>query len=159
MESVNSATVEIEVRYTAFYIIKPAESLKKKVEYNSLHSDEFPFAPLLWTNRQGGRSSWTSEDYVLAMKCLFVAYLKYCTLPALEIRFLFGDLEISAEGFDAWWEMELYDGYDDNVDDLVQEISERRSDIEDKDAERIFNPESPLGRLLSGSSGIRVEKK
>ncbi len=108
------------MRYTAFYIIRPRERLLQKLSEETSSILELS-EPVLWTNEQGGRSVWSKNDYVQALKYLFVANVKNL-LPKHLIQNVFGDLPITVMSFDAWWRMECFDGFDETFENAIEEL-------------------------------------
>lgn len=124
------------MKYTAFYIIRP-----KKVLINRImawaDSPIFLSEPVLWTKEQGGRSAWALEDHVKAVKYFFLAYIKNSLLTNEIEKKLFGGFSVSTDFFDSWWELELFDGFDETVEDIVDEL---RSSGALKDLSHVENP-------------------
>lgn len=123
------------MRYTAYYVIRNRESLRKRIP-KVPDLSEFLSEPVLWTKEQGGRDSWTSEDHMKAVKYLFLAYMKNALSDKITER-IFGNFSISTEFFDSWWDLELFDGFDETVEDVAEEL--RHSEAL-KDLAHVKNP-------------------
>ncbi len=121
------------MKYTAFYIIRP-----KKVLINRIIGwADFLSEPVLWTKEQGGRSAWALEDHMKAVKYFFLVYIKNSVLNNEIEKKIFGSFSISIDFFDSWWELELFDGFDETVEDIVDEL---RSSGALKDLSHVENP-------------------
>src|SRR5262245_21629268 len=105
------------MEYTAFYIIRSKPALRGKLQKTDYADLELVIGPLLWTNEQGGRTCFTEEDYIVAVKQLYVTYVKNIILRPGESGVFFGDL-VDAAGdalFDEWWTLEVFQGFDSTI--------------------------------------------
>jgi hypothetical protein len=110
------------MRYTAYYIIRSRPELVARLTGTQYADLETLVGPLLWTNEQGGRTAFTKQDHILAVKRLYVEYIRN-VVPGPEAAIV-GDL-LACEGpFDKWWTLEVFDGYHNTVADAAREVEE-----------------------------------
>ena len=109
------------MRYEAYYIIRPKSLLLNLL--NSVELKALLGEPQLWTHKQGGRVAKIKYDEIAeAIKGLYIISVK-SLLPQSYIEIVFGSLDNSTEAFDKWWELELFDGFDENVEDVVRDLN------------------------------------
>jgi hypothetical protein len=101
---------------------------------------------MLWTMEQGGRTTFTPDDSKIAVKCLFVANLKYNLLNSREIVKLFHHLDASEAGFDRWWTLDAFDGYDAAIADIANALRATRA------AAELSEVKCPVLQSLIGSA-------
>ncbi len=110
------------MRYTAIYVVRGNALLESKLRDLGLERADFLLEPHVWTNEQGGRSIYAFDDYVSAIKRLFVAHVKLVVLEPSDAVAVFGDLAVSEHIFDRWWSIEAFQGVNttgaEAIDDL-----------------------------------------
>jgi hypothetical protein len=113
---------QFAMKYTAHYIIRSKPALTTKLAGTDYFDLESVAGPLILTYAQGG-SSFTGEEYVAAVKRLFVEHVRHVAL-ALVTAPVLGTSELSAgeASFDRWWTLEVFDGNHESVEDLVHEL-------------------------------------
>lgn len=111
---------EVCMKYEAYYLIRPTESLLGRLSANPSGMAEILGEVRLWSCGEGGRTVWGAEDYEARIKLLFVANLVSEYADDAEFRQLFGDLTVSVEAFDARWKLERY-----LLDDTCQSVESR----------------------------------
>jgi len=110
------------MRYTASYIIRGKPELETRIRERQLDRLDYVVGPFLWTNEQGGRTAYDTDDYTAAVKRLFVAHLKHVALQPQDVDELFGDLPIGDAAFDRWWTTEVFQGIDESAPDVVEQL-------------------------------------
>ncbi len=103
------------IKHTVFFVIRPTMQLQLRLNEISLPAKDVLLEPVLWTFSQD-ESAWPAKMVQDAVKCIFIAYLKYDLLRRD------GDelgLDISGEFFDRFWEVEHFRSYDDRVEDVI----------------------------------------
>jgi hypothetical protein len=110
------------MRYTAYYIIRSRPELVAKLADTQYADLETLVGPLLWTHEQGGRSTFTKQDHIIAVKRLYVEYIRN-VVPGPEAVGV-GELLACEEPFDKWWTLEVFDGYHNTVADAAREVEE-----------------------------------
>jgi len=110
------------MRYTAYYIIRSKPELTAKLVGTQYADLEALVGPLLWTHEQGGRTTFTKQDHIVAVKRLYVEYVRN-VVPGPEAVIL-GNLLAGEEPFDEWWTLEVFDGHHNTVADAAHEVEE-----------------------------------
>lgn len=110
------------MRYTAYYIIRSRPALVAKLAGTEYADLEALVGPVLWTHEQGGRSTFTKQDHIVAVKRLYVEYIRN-VIPGPRAAIV-GDLLAYEGPFDKWWTLEVFDGYDNTVADAAREVEE-----------------------------------
>lgn len=107
------------MKYEAYYLIKPrAELIAKARNLGSL--GEMLQEPVLWLNRQGGRTTRGPNDHTPAIKKLFLLrVMQHARAEGIEDAL---GLSVSIEAFDLWWTLEFFPGYDDYAADILQDL-------------------------------------
>jgi len=109
------------VNYEAFHILRPSSRLER-VAPELGDFGELLLLPVLWVNRQGGRTVLDRSDYARALKKLFVLYVRRLMADAGISGNPLGELSPAEEVFDEWWELETFDGYDEYAVDVLNEL-------------------------------------
>jgi hypothetical protein len=112
------------VEIVACYIIRGKPELKKALEGTEYADVELIAGPQLWTNSEGGRTVHTKEDYIPAVKRLFVAYVKHVILQPGDGEALFGHFDVEETTFDKWWNLEVFHGFDNSTADVARELEQ-----------------------------------
>lgn len=135
------------MRYETFYVIRPTAALQEFLQNADPDVAAFLNRPLLWTKKEGGITAWTEEDYLAQTKLLFLLDLwsdyvigagEDKTLKIV-LEELLGAPPFDESRFDRWWNVERFDGVDENFEE----------------AENNLNLEQP--HLLAHSALPRVE--
>lgn len=111
------------MRYAAFYVIRPNEKLTARLAEMSTDYVERLSGATLWKYEQGGRAATGLDDYLHTVKCLFVANLKFNVSTESEYGQLFGRFPTSSEEFDKWWDVEVFQGYDEDVREVASNFT------------------------------------
>ena len=100
------------------FVIMPSEHLVQRLAGAS--DSNIPLLlgkPELWSKRQHGRTTWTIEDYQIAIKLLFLITLQQEYLEEENdstelkqiVEELLGSRPYTEETFDRWWQIEHID--------------------------------------------------
>jgi hypothetical protein len=92
-----------------FYVVKPKAILVDRART----LDETIRKPLTevttWLNEEMTHSGWCHDDYVVAVKLIYLAYLYEDIKDEPETQFLFNGDSIHFELFDKWWLIERFE--------------------------------------------------
>lgn len=110
------------MEYTASYIIRGNQALEERLRALACKDHDHLLEPQLWTNPQGGRTVWGPEDYLSAVKRLFVAHVRFVVLTQPDVERIFGDLPVHETSFDRWWFVEAFQGADECTADVIEEL-------------------------------------
>lgn len=118
------------MRYEALYIIKPAATLRERLQQVPQDLAEFLGRPLLWTKKEGGVTAWTAEDFVAQVKLLFLLELWSDYVlgadddPRLKdlLEEILGAPPFDEQVFDHWWNVERFDGADQSFEAIEESL-------------------------------------
>ncbi|MEK8018127.1 MAG: hypothetical protein VSS75_014735 [Candidatus Parabeggiatoa sp.] len=120
-----------------FYVIKPKAILVDRTKT----LDETIGKPLTevttWLDEEMTHSGWSDNDYIVAVKLIYLAYLYEDFKDEPETQFLFNGGAIRFELFDKWWSIERFE--------LSDNITEAEHSLERLTKEKI---------QLTGNSAI-----
>jgi hypothetical protein len=92
-----------------FYVVKPKAILVDRARA----LDETIGKPLTevttWLDEEMTHSGWTNDDYIVAVKLIYLAYLYEDFKDEPETQFLFNGGSIRFELFDKWWSIERHE--------------------------------------------------
>jgi hypothetical protein len=92
-----------------FYIIKPKAILVDKVREINETTGKLLTEVTTWQDEEITHSGWTNNDYIVAVKLVYLAYLYEDCRTEPETHFLFNNQVISFGLFDKWWSIERYE--------------------------------------------------
>jgi hypothetical protein len=135
------------MRYTAYYLFRPQETLQQTVSPNS-EIAEILLSDTLWSSDEGGISAWQEADYIARMKLLFLVYIvkeySHCEEFPEKLRWS----SVSLDTFDTFWTLDRY---------LLEESREAIEDtLGSGDLELVVTPETPL--VVSWLASLRRER-
>jgi hypothetical protein len=110
------------MKHTAHYIIRANPELKDRLAGTDYADLETLIGPILWTHEQGGRSSFTRQDHIVAVKRLYVEYVR-SIVPGAE-AVVVADLLSDDAPFDRWWSIEVFSGINNTVEEVARELEE-----------------------------------
>lgn len=104
------------MRLDAYYACKGTLAL---LSHERLDSDlvDILAERMLFKHSEGGLTIWTHEDHAAVIKLLIVAYFKRL-YPDEFLR----AAPVSVEFFDQWWTLERYDGLENDLDVIVDDL-------------------------------------
>lgn len=92
-----------------FYVVKPKAILMERART----LDEKIGKPLTevttWLDEEITHSGWSNEEYLVAVKLIYLAYLYEDFKDEYEAQFLFNGGSIRFELFDKWWSIERHE--------------------------------------------------
>jgi hypothetical protein len=94
---------------TFYYLIKPNENLIRRLSGFERDAREYWLRPVLWSKDEGPGVRPRLDVQVAKVKLVFLAYLKFDYGALDEFHEIFGELPISLQAFDEWWEVERHD--------------------------------------------------
>ncbi|TGO02257.1 hypothetical protein PN36_27760 [Candidatus Thiomargarita nelsonii] len=92
-----------------FYIIKPKAILVNKVREINETIGKLLTEVTSWQDEEVTHSGWTNNDYIVAVKLVYLAYLYEDLKDEPDAHFLFNSRAIRVELFDKWWSIERYE--------------------------------------------------
>lgn len=110
------------VRYTGFYVIRGNDRLVARVREREIEVLDLIVGPFLWSHEQGGVSAYTLQDHQGFVKRAFLAHLQCLALEPGVIERVIDELRIADEIFDLWWTMEAFQGLDESVSDVADQL-------------------------------------
>lgn len=120
------------MEHEAYYTIKPRRELLDLLPQLGSFGD-FVVASFLWVNRQGGRTTLTKDDCVLAIKQLFLLRVRHYARN--EGNDFFHEIGISEDEFDRWWTIDVQ-GVDEYAVEVLAELREA-DQLSDLPAEKV----------------------
>jgi hypothetical protein len=114
------------MRFCTYYIIRPTERLRERLERCDPDVAVLLGEPVLWSKWEGGRTVWTPQDYEAQVKLLFLAHLRSEYLVGdgnkSELRDLLEELlgkpPFDLRVFDRWWTLERFEGINESFEDV-----------------------------------------
>jgi hypothetical protein len=104
-----------------YYLLKPNDSLLNRAKASSHEWAELLTETVLWTRREGDRTTWSEEDRGVLVKLLFLASVwELSGLP--DFREIVGSLSLDTDSFDKNWTLQQIDEVDD-VDDVAKRLA------------------------------------
>ncbi|RKZ49090.1 MAG: hypothetical protein DRR16_12275 [Candidatus Parabeggiatoa sp. nov. 3] len=137
-----------------FYVIKPKAILVDRTKT----LDETIRKPLTevttWLDEEMTHSGWSDNDYIVAVKLIYLAYLYEDFKDEPETQFLFNGGAIRFELFDKWWSIERFE--------LSDNITEAEHSLERLTKDKIQLTGNSaidtwlLGQLAASSIGVQI---
>lgn len=110
--------------YDVTYVIRGTEELNRKIAEFDPEVLELISGPIVWTKKEGGRTAWTHNDYIIQVKLLFLANLlsevKGSRLEPFILEIV-GNKSLTVEIFDKWWRVERFTA-DDTFESIEEEL-------------------------------------
>ena len=97
-----------------FYVVKPKAILVDRARTLDETIGRFLTEVTTWLDEEITHSGWSHDDYIVAVKLIYLAYLYEDFKDEPETQFLFNGGSICFELFDKWWLIERYE-LNDNI--------------------------------------------
>ena len=100
----------------------------------------------LWSHKEGGRTVWRPDDYIIVVKLLF--------LVSLYKEYMVGEIDdeveaflktlgieppLSIKHFDAWWEIERFSGVEERCESIENSLSTEDEFLLEKTSNRLID--------------------
>lgn len=112
--------------YHGFYVVSPNEKLKEKARNEVKDEDlrDLILENCLWQKDQGGISATTPQEHMDDFKTTYVKYMKIVWQNQYGCDGFYDNFEESVEGFDAWWDLEYFQSYENTYENAIKEIEQ-----------------------------------
>jgi len=104
-----------------FYVVKP----KAILEHKARTLDETIKKPITevttWLDEEVSHSGWSVNDYLVAVKLIYLAYLYEDFKNEPKTQFLFNQGSLHVELFDKWWSIERFE-LSDNIEEAEHSV-------------------------------------
>ena len=105
-----------------YYLIMPNDSLRNRARASPHDWVELLTRTVVWTKREGWRTTWREEDRVVLVKLVFLAsVLEFSDLPGFSE--IVGCLSLDTVSFDKNWTLQEIDDVED-FDDEANRLAE-----------------------------------
>ena len=107
------------MRFTTSFIIRPKPELDLRLGITDPRSVSSVQEPIHWTCGTSDRVAWTKEEFIEGVKELFLSHLQTDFLTPAECERLQITSACCPSEFDRYWNLEVFDGADERVEDVV----------------------------------------
>ncbi len=97
-----------------FYVVKPKAILVDRARALDETIGKSLTEVTTWLDEEITHSGWSNNDYIVAVKLIYLAYLYEDFKDEPETQFLFNESLIRFELFDKWWSIERFE-LNDNI--------------------------------------------